>query len=675
MLDPDQARVVAHGSGPAVVLAGAGAGKTRCTTERARRRLLEDGVPAEAMVLLTFTNKAAGEMRERLAARLNGAVPPPWIGTFHSFGSRLLRTHGEAIGVPPNATLMDAEDSRRMLDTLLAGPFSDPERRRRALSLQEALSAAGLDLTDDADLEPARDLCDAAGFGPVAAARLLQRLRRYDREKRQAAMLDFADLILLPARLLRRDPALCARLTGALRDITVDEAQDTDGAQFRLLRLLTPQDRTVVLVGDDDQAIYEWRHARPQNLRDFIAAEAPAVYRLERNYRSAPAIVTGGVALVRHNLERLEKHPYAVRPAAEETVRLRLWGDAEGMAEGVAATLQDALDAGTPADELAVLYRKNRLARPLEAALLRRGLPYRVKAGMDLLAHADVRMMLAAGRLAANRRDMRALARLADLVPGLGARGVGRLLDAGGDPLAQGGRLSPKGAAGVADLARAIDALSRQGPAGLESWCLQTPLVRDWLERRIRAAAGGRKAEAPAVERGWRPVRARLAAIQRAMQRRLQGLPAASGDAERWSAALEIAATGTEEAEPESGRITLSTIHGAKGLEWGRVHLFGFSEGLLPMARDGVVENLAEERRLAYVAVTRARDALMLHHADRVDTGDGQGVRSVAVSPFVEEIRRGQPVVEEDRRPGAELPADAGATDWLAAMRAGLGSP
>lgn len=672
MLDPDQTKVVAHGEGPAVVLAGAGAGKTRCTTERARRRLLEDGVPAAAMILLTFTNKAAGEMRERLAGRLGGACEPPWIGTFHSFGSRLLRRHGEPIGVPANATLMDAEDGRRMLDTLLAGSFADPERRRQALALQEAVAAAGLDVTDDADLEAARDLCDAAGFGPVAAARLLQRLRRYDREKRRAAMLDFGDLILLPARLLRADPALRAQLTQGLRDITVDEAQDTDGAQFRLLRLLTPESRTVVLVGDDDQAIYEWRHARPQNLRDFISAEDPVVYRLERNYRSDPAIVTGGVALVRHNAERLEKHPYAVRAASTGPVRLRLWSDAEAMAEGVADALQAALEEGCDPDALAVLYRKNRLARTLEAALLRRALPYRVKAGMDLLAHADVRMLLAAGRLAVNRRDVRALARLADLVPGLGARGVGRLLEGGGDPLAQGGRLSPRGAAGLETLARAMDDLARRGPEQIEAWCLGTPLVHDWLERRVRAAAGGRKAETQALERAWRPVRARLSAVQRAMRRRARAVGAEAGADERWVAALEIAATGSEEAETEGGRITLSTIHAAKGLEWSRVHLFGFSEGLMPMSRDGAVENLAEERRLAYVALTRARDALVLHHADRLDTGDGEGVRAVAPSPFLAEIRSGQPVVEEDRRPGAELPANAGAADWLAAMRAGL---
>ncbi|MGD8429117.1 MAG: UvrD-helicase domain-containing protein, partial [Ectothiorhodospiraceae bacterium] len=229
MLDTDQAQVVAHEEGPAVVLAGAGSGKTRCTTERALRRLTESGVPSESMVLLTFTNKAAGEMRERLGARLPTGHRLPWIGTFHSFGNQLLRRHGERIGVPRNATLMDAEDAYRMLDALLASPFANRDLRLKASRIHEQANANGLDATDPADLAQIKAYCDGAGFGPVAAARFLEALRRYEREKRRAGVMDFSDLILLPVRLLRQDEELRARLIGELRDITVDEAQDTDG--------------------------------------------------------------------------------------------------------------------------------------------------------------------------------------------------------------------------------------------------------------------------------------------------------------------------------------------------------------------------------------------------------------------------------------------------------------
>ncbi|WP_440995836.1 ATP-dependent helicase [Arhodomonas sp. SL1] len=674
MLDDDQKRVVAHEDGPAAVLAGAGSGKTRCTTERAVRRLTEAGVDGASMVLLTFTNKAAGEMRERIRAGLPAGLELPWIGTFHSFGNQLLRRWGRHIGVPANATLMDADDARRMLDALLAGPFSDRERRLQALEAVDAINARGLDVTEEADLGTLVDTAGEYGFGPVASARLLERLRRFEREKREAAVIDFADLIILPARLLRRYPELQGHLAGEIRDLTVDEAQDTDAAQFRLLERVAPANRTVMLVGDDDQAIYEWRHARPENLRTFIEGWSAAVYRLERNYRSTPAIVGGGVALVRHNSARLDKEPYAVRPGpSDDRVALHHYDTVPDMAEGVAARLAVAIAEGVRPDDLAVLYRKNRMGREMEAALLQQAVPYRIKAGTDLLAHADVRMMLAAGRLAANRRDIRALSRLAELVPGLGARGVSRLLGSGGDPLEAGGALSPRAAEGVEVLRRAIDDLAARGPEALFDWCRTTPLIHDWLHRRARR---GTRQDNTDVERALRPVHARLRAVQSAMRRRLDSLPEEADALRRWASALEVVSGGSDDADAGEGKVTLCTVHAAKGLEWSEVHLFGFSEGLMPMERDGAVDNLAEERRLGYVAITRARDRLVLHHADRMPARAGQPARRLVMSRFLAEVESGQPVSVVDRRQGAvavEPDNSGGPRDWLAEMRRALG--
>jgi DNA helicase II / ATP-dependent DNA helicase PcrA len=679
MLDPDQARVVAHEQGPAAVLAGAGSGKTRCTTERAARRLTESAVPGAGMVLLTFTNKAAGEMRERLAARLPEGVGLPWIGTFHSFGNQLLRRHGRLIGIPRNATLMDGEDARRMLDALLSGPFPDKARRQQAMALHEVISANGLDIIHPGDLQGIKELMDGAGFGPVAASRLMQRLRRYDREKREAGVLDFGDLILLPARLLRQETGMAEDLRGTLQDVTVDEAQDTDGAQFRLLGEMIPDSRTVLLVGDDDQAIYEWRHARPDNMRDFIEQHQATVYRLERNYRSTPAIVSSGATLVRNNENRLEKNPYAVREApTADRIELQLHADSETMAETLGEEIVKALDRGASPDDLAVLYRKNRLARAMESALLRLGVPYRIKAGMDLLSFADVRMMLAAGRLAANRRDVRALSRLADLVPGLGSRGVGKLMDSSDDPLANAWRLSPQAAAAVEKLAQAIGRLQGRGPEQLMDWCLQTPLFNDWLVNRARRSL---KAQGPtgrdSLDAAMRPALSRMGAIQRAMRRRLENLPADTDPEVRWGTALEVIAAGAEETDAEPGKVTLCSIHAAKGLEWPTVHVFGFTEGLMPMAREGVVDNLAEERRLAYVAITRAQNRIVLHHADRIDMGSGQGEEEACLSRFVEELGTPGSVERIDRR-AVIAPSPSGASasreDWLKAMRDALSS-
>lgn len=679
MLDPDQRRVVAHDDGPAVVLAGAGSGKTRCTTERAARRLMDSGVPSDSLMLLTFTNKAAGEMRERLRARLPKALELPWIGTFHSFGNRLLRQHGKTIGIPRNATLMDAEDARRMLDAFLATPFPEKGRRIDALRLHEAINAHGLDVETDEDVAAIEKLCMENGFGGHTVRGLLTALQRYQSEKRRAALLDFSDLILLPARLLRKDERLRERLQRTLRDVTVDEAQDTDAAQFRLLQLIAPHSRTILLVGDDDQAIYEWRHARPENMRDFIDAYDAKVYRLERNYRSTPAIVTSGATLVRHNRNRLEKNPYAVRESdGSDRVCLVQYTDSEAMAEGVADRIAAALAQNVSAGDIAVLYRKNRLARLIETSLLRRGLPYRIKAGTDLLSYADVRMMLAAGRLATNRRDVRALSRLADLVPGLGAKGVGQMIAAGDEPLRHTARLSAKAANGVGELSLALDRLYQQGPERLLDWCEATGLFRSWLVTRAKNAlkTSNRPTDQSELRLAMRPAQGRMSAVQRAMTKRLESLGRNTSLEERWTTALEVIAGGTDEAETDQPKITLCSIHAAKGLEWPIVHVFGFSDGLIPMTREEQVENLPEERRLAYVALTRAQNEVLLHHADNVDLGTGNGFQAMPLSRFLEEITTGHEVELIDRRDSAqaEQKADsrAQAKDWLAKMRAAV---
>mgnify|MGYP001396238763 FL=1 len=410
-------------------------------------------------------------------------------------------------------------------------------------------------------------------------------------------------------------------------------------------------------------------------MRDFIESFGATIYRLERNYRSTPAIVNGGAALVRHNENRLEKNPYAVRPApSTDTVRLIEYDDTDSMAEGVADRIQAAIAAGASPAHIAVLYRKNRLARAVETALLRRAIPYRIKAGTDLLSYAEVRMMLAAGRLAFNRRDVRALARLADLVPGLGAKGVGHMIAAGDDPLLQTGRLSPKAAAGVKELADGLAQLYRAGPGELLNWCQSDRLFRTWLHDRAKAflKQSGRPTDPQELKLALRPALSRMSAVQAAMQKRQESLGKLASLDDRWATALEVVAAGTDEAESDQAKVTLCTIHASKGLEWPIVHLFGFSDGLMPMAREQVVDNLPEERRLAYVALTRAQNQVVLHHADRIDLGTGNSER-MAVSRFLQEISVGHQVEVIDRRAGAgpDDPSDGQKTakDWLAQMR------
>lgn len=213
--------------------------------------------------------------------------------------------------------------------------------------------------------------------------------------------------------------------------------------------------------------------------------------------------------------------------------------------------------------------------------------------------------------------------------------------------------------------------LHRDGPAGLLAWCEQDGLFRHWLTQRARRSMqAGRAGAADDLEQALRPAHGRMAVVQRAMDRRLASLPAGSSPEAAWAAALEVVAAGTDEGDAGEGKVTLSTVHGAKGLEWPEVHLYGFSEGLMPMERDGEVENLAEERRLAYVAVTRAQDAVTLHHADALDLGTGRGSESLSVSRFLGELGPDETVTRVDRRRGRATDSATGqARDWLAAMR------
>lgn len=248
------------------------------------------------------------------------------------------------------------------------------------------------------------------------------------------------------------------------------------------------------------------------------------------------------------------------------------------------------------------------------------------------------------------------------------------MIAAGDDPLLQTGRLSAKAAKGVQELAAALDALYKAGPDELLRWCETTPLFRSWLLARAKNAlkANNRPVDQVELKQAMKPALGRMSAVQRAMSKRLETAPRNATPEERWCTALEVIAGGTDEAEGDQPKITLCSIHASKGLEWPIVHLFGFSDGLVPMAREKEVENLPEERRLAYVALTRAQNQITLHHADAIDLGTGSGPQPMPVSRFLAEITSGHEVEIIDRRgptPASNKQAQQNARDWLAKMR------
>lgn len=650
-VDRDQEKVVAHETGPAVVLAGAGSGKTRCTTERAARRIRE-GVDPKRLVMLTFTNKAAREMRERLTRLVPQGTRKPWIGTFHAYGSFLLRTYGGRIGISRRACLIDADDADRMLKSILSDDFRDTELKA-AMKYHEAVVSSGLEWRDQASLPRLHRLAEACGLDGRSMKRAFAGFEKFEEAKRRANLVDFGDLLVLPARLLERDAELAASVRNALDDLTVDEAQDTNAAQFRLLDLLMPGDRTVILVGDDDQAIYEWRHARPQNMMDFIEHHGATVYRLERNYRSRAPIVERATMLVENNEDRLEKNPYATRrDGADRLPSLSLHERGEEMARAIAIGAADAIARGKPAGEVAVIYRINRLADMLQEALLKDGIPFQIKGGTNILERAEVRMMLALGRYALNRSDRLALDRIAEMVPGLGTRGASRI--AHGEAPSS---VLKKGASrAFGAMESELDALYEAGPESLAVSVLEMDLFWQWLRGRQRASLKrmlekgktppglgirGEIPEAALDERIEQMVIPRLEAVQRIITARMRFDGA--GDLKlprQWVHALEVVMSGDDDEEMARDKVLLSTIHGVKGLEFSEVHVAGFSEGIMPLAHEGEVQNLPEERRVLYVAMTRAKDVLHLHHAQRLPIGGNALMRDLSLSRFAGEIGR-----------------------------------
>jgi superfamily I DNA/RNA helicase len=682
--DPDQERVVGHGDGHALILAGAGSGKTACCVGRCVRRI-RSGIPAESILLLTFTNKAASEMRERIAAALDRPLGPddspsgksalPLASTFHSWGYRFIRQWPVLCGRGGRAGLMDDRDASDLLDQSIYAhaPYlsrPDATRLRRGI---ERVRAEGVCATADpasgeilwgplaGDASLAEAVLDSQQIDSpedVETARIA--LWNYTQRKEFQNLLDFDDLILLPERALRTNPRVRDRLRTRFVDITVDESQDTNGGQYRLLRQLAGQ--TVVMVGDDDQGIYSFRGARPRNLRDFRDEFSPIEYRLERNYRSLPGIVNPASRLIRKNRDRLEKNPRPVRtaPATMPTIRRhpsesqsgsrypratiraigklshtrganRATGDpefikhpsGERMAEQIARGIRAQINRGTPLDEIAVLYRVNAITTVLEPALLRFQIPYWVKDSTALLSRPVARILVGIARLCHNPADEPALRRMIELVPGVGdaaLRELSNLRTRNGYPgLLDGADALRSVARGrLIALREGLEVLRAEGPSQVSAWAFRHGLA-EWMDKHARGAMRSLKVSPKKPE--YRHLLekklqwySRLAEeVQCVIDTRIKDV---RGKKDQWADVLEILC-----APPigdERPKVMLTTVHGAKGLEWNSVHLAGFSEGLMPLTpRDGgtiTQQDLEEERRLAYVAMTRAKDHLYLHH-------------------------------------------------------------
>ena len=632
-LNPQQRAAVTHGTGPQLVLAGAGSGKTRVITYRVAWLVRELGVPADSVVAVTFTNKAAGEMQERIE-RLLGVTPlPSFVGTFHRFALGLLRRWGGRIGVSSGFVIFDRDDQIAAVKKALKeeGIAESSFQPRQVLA---AISSAKNRLVGPADYEGA-----VSGFYERKVAPVY---RRYQNLLRESGAVDFDDMLRLAVRLLDSEEEVRERLRGRIAYLLVDEFQDTNHAQMRLVHEIIGADGNLTAVGDEDQGIYRWRGADLDNVLEFERYFAGATVRkLERNYRSTQTILDAAAALVEHNQRRRPKRLWTDLEGGEPPELYR--GHDEGdEARWLVAALKDLPD--TPLAETAILVRTNAQTRAFEEEMMHRGLPYELVGGVRFYERAEIKDLVAYLRLLRNPSDNLALLRVLNQPP----RGIGQatrqlLLDEAeelGGSIWQALERVEHGSyprRGGAALAAFRDLIVELREAAAE---LPLPAL---LDRLLEATGYAElyKNDNPESEARLENLREFLTAAQEFTER-----PERS-DGDTLTEFLDhVALVSDIDTWHRDRGLTLMTLHSAKGLEFEAVAVAGLEDGLLPHANSqGEPDDLEEERRLLYVGMTRARRRLFLGCCRRRRIAGRY--QDQDESPFLAEIPADSMVVHE----------------------------
>jgi DNA helicase-2/ATP-dependent DNA helicase PcrA len=620
-LNPHQREAVLTTEGPLLVVAGAGTGKTRVITYRVAY-LIEQGAPQQSILAVTFTNKAADQMKDRIARLLQATGHAPsevWISTFHSFCARLLRRESPRIGLPRDYSIYNDDDQIGAIK--LALQELDYEGRSYApRSLRESISfAKNHQMTPD-------DM--AAGAYDSLSRATAEIYRAYERILQKASALDFDDLLLRAVELLASHREARAAWSARFGYIHVDEYQDTNYAQAELVRLLANEQKNVCVVGDEDQSIYAWRGALPSNMQRFLEKFAETrVVRLEENYRSTQTILDAAAAVVAHNRQRLGKELRATRSTG---ARLRFFEAPDSAAEAdfICSQINQLVRSDSKA-HIAVLYRTTAQSRSFEEGLRRLGIRHRVVGGFSFYQRAEVRDALAYVRLVLHPEDDVALLRIVNVPP----RGIGKVTLEGLRARAQQDGASlwkaiealPRSAGSVAlrQFRKLIEGLGQEcselAPAELLRKVLERSSYLDWVEQQDRLEHSSRAEN--------------LAELVNAMAE-------AAEQGQSLEELLDHAALVADADDyVEEVPVSLMTLHSAKGLEFDHVFLAGLEEGLFPHSRSLTSPaDIEEERRLCYVGMTRAKDTLTLTRATYRRTYGNEQVRESTPSRFLNEI-------------------------------------
>ena len=632
--DPQQLAVKAAETN-LLVIAGAGSGKTRVLVERMAFLMREQGLSPHALMAVTFTNKAAREMRERLEGALGRSLYAMWVGTFHGLAHRFLRAHWRDAGLIEQFLILDSDDQRRMIKRIVADlQLDDAKFKPRAV-------AGFINGCKDEGQRPQHLQIGRDYYNDT----LIRLYADYDARCKTQNLVDFGELLLRTFETLRDNSELLTHYQGRFRHLLIDEFQDTNTIQYAWIRLLAGADTNVMAVGDDDQSIYAWRGARIENIHRYESDFAPVTtIRLEQNYRSTDVILKAANAVISNNSGRLGKELWTDQGAGSP-IQLYAAFNEQDEARFVANRISQHVDQGGLNGELAILYRSNAQSRVLEDALLRAGIPYRIYGGQRFYERLEIKNTLMYLRLIQSRFDDTAFERIINVPPrGIGERTVELIRETARDEgmglwdsalqLSYGDGLSGRAKSAVVGFIDLINDLDRKA-VDLELF----DLTRDVIERTgLLAYHGSEKGE-----RGQARVDNlnELVSACRAFEPEdqeasilLQFLSQASLDA------------GETQADPDADAVQLMTLHSAKGLEFPRVFLVGAEEELFPhvMSLDSA-GGLEEERRLAYVGITRAMQHLMVTYAEsrRLNGRDHFGL----LSRFIREIP--QDCIEEVR--------------------------
>jgi DNA helicase-2/ATP-dependent DNA helicase PcrA len=629
-LNPAQRAAVEHGAGPALVIAGAGSGKTRVLTARIAR-LLRQGVPSGAVLAFTFTNRAAREMRARIEALVGEAAKGLWMGTFHATGVRILRREAAAIGRPRDFAIFDREDQESVVRDLI-----------RRMELPDAAFRVGMVIGRISDaknaLVPPEEV-ERLAISPHEK-RIAELYAGYQRALAAHGALDFDDLIGEVVRLFRDHPDIAGRWSRRFAHVLVDEYQDTNHAQFRLVCALAggahaadgsrgPAD--LFVVGDDDQSIYGWRGADLSNVLEFEQAfPGAAVIRLEQNYRSTGNILDAANAVIANNRARKGKTLWCEREAGAK-LRFVLAADETDEARRIASFLEEHTRRGGRCEDIAVLYRTNAQSRALETELHQRRIPYQIVGGVSFYQRREVKDILAWLRVVANPRDAVSFWRIWNtprrgLGPAVRAQVEAAMAEGGDAPgalrsLLNAGTLARGARTGAIALLGLLDELGalREGPPDA--------LMKLLLER-------SGYLESLDDEDG--PAEDRRANVEELVAAAMGFAHSAGGGLADFLAEAALF-TDADRLEEGADRVLLLTAHNAKGLEFPIVVVAGLEEGLFPHAISSEeASELEEERRLFYVAITRARDRVLLTAAAYRRRFDAP--RGGQISRFVDEI-------------------------------------